>query len=90
MSDEMGLEFKTGRFGRAHGEAGVSIHECLDFALASVIAKRCQESLAMDAAGRFGVRLPVSPAIASGGDMSFVWSGPGHWLAMAEATRNEY
>ena len=42
VSDDVDLEFRTGRFGRAHGEAGVSIHECLDFALASVIAKRGQ------------------------------------------------
>ncbi len=68
----------------------MSIHECLDFALASVIAKRGQASLAMDAAmDAFGVRPPVSPAIASGDDVSFVWSGPGHWLAMAEATATD-
>ncbi|MFN3869622.1 MAG: sarcosine oxidase subunit gamma [Hyphomicrobiaceae bacterium] len=34
----------------------------------------------------FAVELPQRPSMAAGRDLSFVWVGPGAWLAMAECT----
>jgi sarcosine oxidase subunit gamma len=82
---EATFEFEPGRFGRQTSDPGIVVQECVDFALASVVARRSMASAAADAAERhYGVRPAASPAIASGPEIRFVWSGPGQWLALAE------
>ena len=82
---ESAFEFTQGRFGRQTGEPGILLQECVDFALASVVARRSMATAAADAAERYcGVRPPASPAIVAGPEFRFVWSGRGHWLALAE------
>jgi len=87
VADASHFEFRKGRFGRSDGQAGVSVGEITHFALASVVARKDQALHASAAAeAAFGTALPSQPAIASGSDLSFVWSGPGHWLALGSAT----
>ena len=82
---ESDFKFEPGRFGRQTSDPGIVVQECVDFALASVVARRSMASAVADAAERHcGVRPPASPAIVTGPEIRFVWSGPGHWLALAE------
>lgn len=54
--------------------------------LANLIARRGRAN-DCDAAAQqaFGCALPMTPRVASGRGMDFVWCGPGQWLAVAEA-----
>jgi heterotetrameric sarcosine oxidase gamma subunit len=49
--------------------------------LASMIARPGQTTTLSAATERaFGVPLPLTPRVASGAGVNFIWSGPGHWL----------
>lgn len=77
-------QFCPGRFGRAATEPGLLVTELTDFELASVQARAGQAANAAAAIRQsFGVCLPDAPRIVAGNDMSFVWSGPDHWLALS-------
>jgi sarcosine oxidase subunit gamma len=82
------LEFRPGGFGRRAGAPGVSIREITDFALASVLARHGQHDAAADAAERaFGVRLPNRPKAVAGRGITFIGTGSGQWLALAEPSQ---
>jgi sarcosine oxidase subunit gamma len=75
--------YSPGRLGRREGSPGLVLQELTQFALASVIARKGQAAQATEAAQRaFGASPPSTPTIATGSDLAFVWSGPGHWLAL--------
>jgi heterotetrameric sarcosine oxidase gamma subunit len=81
--------FSPGRFGRSVSEPGLLVTELIDFELASVQARAGQEATSAAALARaFAAELPDAPRIVAGHDMSFIWSGPGHWLALSRQTAN--
>ena len=83
MADALHLAYGPGRLGRREGAPGLVLQELTQFALASVIARKGQAAQAAESAQRaFGVSPPVTPAIAAGNGLAFVWSGPDHWLAL--------
>ena len=83
MADALHFAYSPGRLGRREGSPGLVLQELTQFALASVIARKGQEAQATEAAQRaFGASPPSTPTIATGSDLAFVWSGPGHWLAL--------
>jgi sarcosine oxidase subunit gamma len=54
--------------------------------LATLTARHGQLEAASAAAERaFGTKLPSTPRVGEGRGVSFAWSGPGQWLAIAEA-----
>jgi sarcosine oxidase subunit gamma len=57
--------------------------------LVSVIARRgCAEQVQARVVEQFGLALPLQPqagATGNGSELAFLWSGPGHWLAMSNA-----
>jgi heterotetrameric sarcosine oxidase gamma subunit len=81
------IHFSPGRFGRELAEPGLLVTELTDFELASVQPRAGKETTAAAAiAQAFGVRLPDAPQIVAGHDVSFIWAGPGHWLALSKPT----
>lgn len=75
-----------GRFGRPEGVAGVTLSLRRDLALAIVTAKKGQARNLIERAGKaFGVALAEPGRFVSQGPIAFAGSGPGQWLAMAEA-----
>ena len=87
MANADELAFKPGRIGRLDGPPGLEVHEHKPGMLASIIARPGLTAALSAATERaFGVQLPTSPRFVSahpepGGSASFIWSGPGHWLA---------
>lgn len=83
------IQFSPGRFGRSVTEPGLVVTELTDFQLASVQTRAGREAAAAAAvaiARAFAACLPDSPRVAAGDDVCFVWSGPGHWLALSRQT----
>jgi heterotetrameric sarcosine oxidase gamma subunit len=77
------IHFSPGRFGRAATEPGLLVTELTDFALASVQVRAAREIAAAAAIAQvFGACLPDRPRVGAGNDMSFIWCGPAHWLAL--------
>jgi heterotetrameric sarcosine oxidase gamma subunit len=77
------IHFSPGRFGRAVTEPGLLVTELTDFALASVQVRAAREIAAAAAIAQvFGACLPDRPRVVAGNDMSFIWCGPAHWLAL--------
>lgn len=75
----------VGRHGRTGGEAGVRVRERVNFAVASIAARKGQAAaLAAKIKSRTGLELPASPRIVTADHLSFAWSGPQQWLAMAD------
>ncbi len=71
-----------GRGGRAGAEPGLVVRECAGLGLASVHARRgALERVAAAARAAFGVDLPLTPRAADGPGLTFIWSGPGQWIA---------
>lgn len=80
----MGLVHRLGHHGAVR-PAGVAVHERADLALATVLARRdAGPALPRKISELFGLALPDTPTCAVAGGVSFVWAGPGHWLAIAE------
>jgi sarcosine oxidase subunit gamma len=83
VADALHFDYGPGRFGRRDGPPGLRLQELTQFSLASVIARRDQATQASMAAERAcGIAPPVAVAIAAGNELAFIWSGPGHWLAL--------
>ena len=83
MADALHFDYSPGRLGRREGAPGLVLQELTQFALASVIARKGQAARPLAAAQRaFGTVATGHPAITAGNDLAFVWSGPGHWLAL--------
>jgi sarcosine oxidase subunit gamma len=72
----------VGRSGTAGGAPGLIVRECVGGRCASLIARRGEAQRASEAAlAAFGVLLPATPRAVTGRDVTFVWNGPGQWLA---------
>lgn len=65
---------------------GVVLAERSGLTLANVSALRGREAeLAEAVRASFGIELPATPRRVEGGDVGFVWAGPGRWLATSGA-----
>ena len=83
MADALHFAYSPGRLGRREGSPGFVLQELTQFALASVIARKDRAAQAAEAAQRaIGASPSFTPVITAGNDLTFVWSGPGHWLAL--------
>ena len=83
MADALHFAYSPGRLGRRDGSPGLVLQELTQFALASVIARKGQAAQVATAAQQaFGASLPSTPAIVASNELTFVWSGPNHWLAL--------
>ncbi|MEY2921033.1 MAG: hypothetical protein RL261_2338 [Pseudomonadota bacterium] len=83
MADALHFDYRPGRIGRSDGAPGLILQEIAPFTLASVIARKDQAvPAAAKALQAFGTSLPATPTFTSGNELTFVWSGPGHWLAL--------
>ncbi len=81
MPDAGTFAVAPGRSGRLDGQPGMVVREHTSRLLASMIARPGLTAALSAAIERaFGVPLPFTPRFASGGGVSFIWSGPGHWL----------
>jgi sarcosine oxidase subunit gamma len=81
------FDYGPGRIGRRDGAPGLILQEIKPFTLASVIARKDQAVPAAAAALQaLGVAPPSTPAFKAGSQFAFVWSGPGHWLALGPPT----
>jgi sarcosine oxidase subunit gamma len=88
LTTRTGLEpfAQPGRFGASDGEPGLVIRERQRLALATVMARKGQtDALVARVRQEFSLDLPATPRRSDGGWLAFVWAGPGHWLALAEA-----
>ena len=75
-----------GRSGTHSGPPGIILSERKGLALATVLARKGQASaLVQRVREMYSVVLPTIPQRAASGNVAFVWSGPDHWLAVAEA-----
>jgi heterotetrameric sarcosine oxidase gamma subunit len=64
-------------------DAGVTLTWRPRVSLAAVMARKGQcDVVAQNVRAGFGLSLPVSPRYVTDGSTAFVWSGPGHWLAV--------
>ena len=79
-----------GRYGKADGDAGVTVAERTDLGLASVETRKGQDE-ALEAAVReaYGLDLPEASTVAYGKNVSFIGTGPGQWLAVSATLENE-
>lgn len=89
MADSsLDFPYRPGRFGRKLGEAGLFVQERADFALATVIARRERVDTASAQALRaFSIALPTAPKACAASSMTFLWSGPRQWFALAPLDR---
>lgn len=79
-----------GRFGKAEGDAGVTIAERIDLGLASVAVRKGQDDgLKASVREVYGLDLPEGSMIAHGKAVSFIGTGPGQWLAVSQSLGNE-
>lgn len=64
---------------------GIAVEERSGVALCHVLARKgALEQLLQRVQDSFALRLPDSPKFVRSGAVSFVWSGPAQWLAVAE------
>jgi len=76
----------SGRHGRRDGQAGVTLKEVTQFALAEITAFRGQkDALADRMAQSFGLTLPAANKTTQGQGVRLISVGPGKYLALAEA-----
>lgn len=69
--------------GRRDGGGGLVVAEHVGFGLASVTMRRGRrEEFCAAIAGRFGIALEAGAKVSVGGDVMFIGTGPGSWLAM--------
>jgi len=84
VRDVTGTVLRPGRSGKATGAPGLLVERCRVRPVASVIARRgLASSLSAAALAACGISLPTGPRFAVGRGVTFVWSGPGSWLAEA-------
>jgi methylglutamate dehydrogenase subunit D len=81
---------RSGDYGFLAGEPGVILSERPMAGLVSVMA-RTGKSAALFAAAKaaFAIDLPLLPRRVVSGDVTFLWSGPGRWLALAYRQSSE-
>jgi sarcosine oxidase subunit gamma len=73
----------VGRHGRYAGTAGVEVQEVVGLEIAAVIARRTAvTTLPGRAEQEFGIALPATPGRSVNGNLAFVSTGPGRWLAI--------
>ena len=85
MADSLHFDYGPGRLGRRDGAPGMVLQEFTQFTLASVIARKDQAAQASASALRaFGTSPPATPTFTAGSELTFVWSGPGHWLVLGQ------
>lgn len=77
----------AGRHGRMDGAAGVTARLIADTAAATLVARR-GVTPSGGALGH-GLALPEGPKAAFGGGLSVIGTGPGRWLAVADALSGE-
>ena len=89
MADALHFDYSPGRLGRREGAPGLVLQEFTQFTLASIVARKDQVTQAAAAAQRaYGTSPSTTPTIVAGNEIAFVWSGPGHWLALGpQATK---
>jgi sarcosine oxidase subunit gamma len=91
VSELVPAVFQPGRTGSPSGPAGLVVRERKGTAIIGVQARRAQAAaLAATVWRDFEIDLPTSPCVASGRGMSFVWSGPGRWLALARESPEQF
>ena len=79
-----------GRYGKADGDAGVTIAERTNLGLATLqVRKGENDGLKAAARETYGLDLPDGSTVASGKDVSFIGTGPGQWLAVSDTLANE-
>jgi sarcosine oxidase subunit gamma len=77
------LDFRPGPLGRRSDQPGCVVRELTQFSLATVIARKgLAAAVSQQAQAALGTALPESRRFAAGTEFGFVWSGPGHWLAL--------
>ncbi len=87
MSELVPALFQVGRTGAASGPAGLIVRERTGAAIVGVQARRARAvELAAAALKELDIALPATPRVATAHSVSFVWSGPGRWLALAETS----
>jgi sarcosine oxidase subunit gamma len=65
------------------GPAGVTLMPCDNLGLATVIARKGQTAaLTERAQALYGITLPTGPKRADAGEVAFIGTGPGQWLAV--------
>ncbi|MCC7425342.1 MAG: sarcosine oxidase subunit gamma [Alphaproteobacteria bacterium] len=64
-----------GRYGRA-GEPGIALAELRPAGVTAIVARAGQDAALASALG-----LPAGPGCVRAGAITFVWSGPGQWVA---------
>jgi methylglutamate dehydrogenase subunit D len=74
-----------GRHGTTLGNAGVTVLERTGVAVSGIAVRVGQaQALTAKIKARTGLELPSNPKIVASGHLSFVWAGPGQWLAQAD------
>ncbi len=82
--------WRQGRFGRPDGPAGVTLAEITGRSLVAVAALRGQSPAVIAAlAQAFGITPPSAPRRVKGARVALSWTGPGQWLASAEAASGD-
>jgi methylglutamate dehydrogenase subunit D len=78
------INLPSGVYGLRTAEPGVVADILTDVALVTLTARTAgAEATRRAIAEAFGIELPTGPKRAVGRDISFVWSGPQQWLAVA-------
>ena len=79
------FQLEKGHFGRAD-VTGLTINEVSGLSIVALIAHKGQRAaLSAEIKTRFGLDLPTSPRRVGHDSLSFVWAGPGQWLAIGTA-----
>ncbi len=74
-----------GHFGRADA-TGLTINEISGLSIVALIAHKGQRAaLSAEIKTRFSLDLPTSPRRVGHDSLSFIWAGPGQWLATGTA-----
>jgi heterotetrameric sarcosine oxidase gamma subunit len=67
---------------------GVVLSERSGLALATILTRKGQqEALRVRVHEIFGVAIPITPRRVATEAIAFIWTGPGHWLAIAESEK---
>jgi methylglutamate dehydrogenase subunit D len=79
-----------GRYGKADGDAGVTIAERANLGLATVEVRKGQDdSLKVAVREDYGLDLPEGSTVSAGNDLSFIGTGPGQWIVVSGVLGNE-
>jgi methylglutamate dehydrogenase subunit D len=68
------------------GPPGVTLQERSTVSLCSVLVRKGGDGQLADRVRQeFGIELPRTPRCVASGSVSFIWAGPGQWLAMKDS-----